>query len=240
MSDYSSGPWSSIDEVDEYLAEWASALLGTVTVTLDPPQAVQPGRGVSFYLYGLADRPPPRNAERAPLQLSLRYLVTTWAQEQEAMHRLLDKLVFAAMGDTAFEVELSPPAAEIWTALGVAPQPSFVLGALVRRERPEPEAPLVRMPLEVRYASITELRGTVLGPGDVALMGALVELPALQIRTRTDARGRFRFAAVPRDPKELHLLVQAKGRQFQVVVEQDGADGEPVVIRVGPFDRKEN
>ena len=137
-------------------------------------------------------------------------------------------------------LELSPLAAETWAALGVAPRPSFVLGALVRRERPEPEAPLVRMPLEVRYASITELRGTVLGPGDVALMGALVELPALQIRTRTDARGRFRFASVPRDPKELHLLVQAKGRQFQVVVEQDGADGEPVVIRVGPFDRKEN
>jgi hypothetical protein len=231
---------SSIEEVDAYLREWAGTLLGTATVSLDPPQAMQAGRGVSFYLCELADKPPPSNTKRSPLQLSLRYLVTTWAQAQEDMHHLLDELVFAAMENPAFEVELSPVAAETWVALGVVPQPSFVLCVPLRRERPEPETQLVRVPLEVQQASITDLRGTVLGPGDVPLMGALVELPALQIRTRTDAKGRFCFATVPREPGAWHLRVKAKGRQFQVVVEQNGADDNPLLVRVGPFDRKEN
>ena len=240
MSECLLEPQSSIPQVDEYLRDWASSLLDTVTVSFDPPQAMQPGRGVNFYLYELADRPPPRNTKRSPLQLSLRYLVTIWAQEPEEAHRLLDGLLFAAMENSAFEVELSPPAAETWTALDTVPQPSFVLGVPIRRERPEPETQLVRVPLEVRQASITDLQGIVVGPGDVPLMGAHVELPALHIRTRTDAKGRFRFAAVPRESDAWHLLVKAKGRQFQVVVEPNGTDGVSSVIRVGPFDRKEN
>jgi hypothetical protein len=168
--------------------------------------------------------------------LLLRYLVTTWAQEPEEAHRLLDELVFAAMDAPAFEVELSPLAVETWVALDIVPQPCFVLCVPLRRERTEPETKLVLVPLEVRQAAIVDLWGTVLGPGDVPLMGAFVELPALHIRTRTDAKGRFRFAAVPRESDAWHLLVKAKGRQFEVVVEQNGAEGKPLTIRVGPFD----
>lgn len=224
-----------IETVDERLKDWVENVLDAVTVTLDPPGPPQAGRGVNLYLLELVESPPPSGTKRPPLQLSLRYLITTWADEPEEAHRLLGELVFAAMEVSEYEVELAPVLAATWMALGAIVQPSFMLRVPLRRERPEPEVDLVREPLVVQNVPISELRGTVLGPGDVPLMGALVELPLLQLRTRADSKGRFHFAAVPREFDTWRLRVKAKGREFQVTVRR-GSEGEPLVIRVDPFD----
>src|SRR5208283_5349055 len=119
------------------------------------------------------------------------------ADQPEEAHRLLGEIVFAAMDDPEFEVDLSPLPVNVWRAFGVPPQPSFILKVPVGKEKPKPKVGIVRQPLVVKWASLTSLHGIVLGPGDVALSGARVEFPGLDLVTHTDSNGRFRFSTVP-------------------------------------------
>ncbi|MGZ6682465.1 MAG: hypothetical protein ACXVFK_19875, partial [Solirubrobacteraceae bacterium] len=95
----------------------------------------------------------------------------------------------------------------------------------VGRPAPEP-APPVRAPLVLRGAGLRRLGGIVLGPGDVPVADAFVELPLLGLATRSDRRGRFTFAAVPTD-QAAQLVVHAKARTFPFSV-----DGSEVELRL--------
>jgi len=221
---------SSVDEVDQHLEAWISAVLGEVTVTLGAPKESQSGKGVNLYLLNLVNSPPPRNVkERSPDRIMLRYLITVWETDPHAMHRMLGELMFTAMTLPEVDVELEPLSPAVWSALGLVPQPSFVLRAQLLRERPEKLAPPVLTEMVIKKALLRPLSGQVIGPGDVAIMGARVELPALQLSTATDFRGRFQFAAVPSDPPIKLLRVNAKGRTISVPVEKAN---EAVIIRL--------
>ena len=221
-----------IETVDARLVDWVQSVLGPVPVSLESPKAGLDGDGVSLYLLELVRLPPPRGQEPPPLQLALRYLVTVWAAAPERAHHLLGELVLAALDQVEWTLELEPPPAGIWSGLGVVPQPCFVLQAPLRRERPQPEPKLVRQPLVVRASPITSLRGVLLGPGDVPLAGASVELGHLQRTVRADRKGRFHFETIPADSVGHSLTVKVKGREFKVNLEGPVADGEPVVIRL--------
>jgi hypothetical protein len=221
---------SSVDEVDRHLEAWISAVLGEVTVTLDAPEESQSAKGVNLYLLNLVNSPPPRSVkERSPYRIVLRYLVTVWETNLHAMHRMLGELMFAAMDLPEVEVELEPLSPAVWSALGLVPRPSFVLRTPLLCERPEKLAPPVLSEMVIREALLRPLSGQVMGPGDIAIMGARVELPALQLSTATDFRGRFHFAAVPSDPPIKLLRVNAKGRTISVPVEKAN---EAVIIRL--------
>jgi hypothetical protein len=225
-----------IEQIDRRLKEWAENTLNISGFSLKPPGDTPSGQGVSFYLLELIEAPPPRSVKRAPLQLSLCYLVTTWAEEPEEAHRLLGELAFAAMGSAEYEAEFKPVPAALWAALGVVPRPSFVLRVPCRRERPEPVVKRVHLPVVVKAMPMAGLQGVVLGPGDVPLVGATVELPALNLSTQADAKGRFRFAAVPGPSSTNRLRVRARGRELSVVVEDAVPEAEPLVIRFDSFD----
>ena len=109
---------------------------------------------MGLYLLALAGAPPPRTRARTPLQFNLRYLVTTWSPQRQEEHRLLGKLLFAALEREDLEVDLTPLPGELWTALGIRPRPAFVLEVQARRDRPEPRAPRVRGPV-ITHAAIT-------------------------------------------------------------------------------------
>ncbi len=225
-----------IDEIDRRLREWTESVVEGPTFSLTPPDDAQSGSGVSFYLLQLVEKPPTRTAQRAPLQLALHYLVTTWADAPEEAHRLLGELVFAAMETDDFEVDLDPIPPEMWTAFGIVPRPAFVLRIPLRKDRPEPSVKRVQAPLIVRVEPVAGLHGRVLGPNDTPVMGASVEIPALQISTRTDAQGRFSFRSVPGGKGGSTLRVRAKSKERSVTVEEPTSEASPVVIRFDAFD----
>ena len=78
------------------------------------------------------------------------------------------------------------------------------------------------------------LRGVVLGPGDVPIAGARVEIPPANLSTSTDRLGRFAFAAVASGPYPTTLRVLAKGRELTQTVVTVGA--EPIVIHFEPLE----
>jgi hypothetical protein len=227
-----------IDQADGLLKAWVAQILGPVNVTLDPPGTAQTGQGVSLYLMALVHAFPSNGGQRPPLKIELRYLLTVWADDPEAAHVILGKLVFAALANSEFEVDLNPLPAEFWLSLATPPKPAFVLRVPLRLERPEPAAPFVRTPLVVQSSPITDLRGQILGPGDIPLSGMRVELPSLQLSTRTDAQGYFYFPTVSSESKTRELRISGKGRELNITVEQPASASEPLVIHFSPLSEK--
>jgi hypothetical protein len=223
-----------IDQADARLSAWTKQVLEISNITLAPPSNSQEDEGVSLYLLDLTSAVPPNGAGRPPLQISLRYLVTTWAKTPETAHRWLGMLAFAAMESSEYEVELAPQPYEVWLALGASPRPAFILKVRIRLERPEPTVPLVRAPLNVQTSAITQLDGRVLGPDDFPIADARIEISSLQQVEHTDSKGWFRFRTVPADFRPATLKLSAKGRQVNVVLEPAQTSDKPLLIRFDP------
>ncbi|MBU8895441.1 carboxypeptidase regulatory-like domain-containing protein [Corallococcus sp. H22C18031201] len=221
-----------IDEVDQRLKAWVGRIALDAPVHLGVPDREALERGVCLYLLELAPAPAARTGRRAPLQFSVCYLVTAGAASPEAAHRLLGELVFAAMQESEFEVDLAPVAAAVWAGLRVPPRPGFRLRIPVRKERQETAPRRAGFPVVVASAPDETFQGRVVGPGDEPIPGALVELPTLRLSTRTDARGCFRFPQVPPAAALGRLEVRARGELLAVGEEALATGTQPLLIRV--------
>jgi hypothetical protein len=118
-------------------------------------------------------------------------------------------------------------------AMGVVPSPALLLTVPLHQQRRLPVARPVLRPLVTRAARMGRLAGWVRTPGDLAIPGAAVEVPALDRRTRTDRSGRFTFEAVPIGGGHLQVRVRAKGRETWASV-ADADDHDAVLIRLDP------
>jgi hypothetical protein len=220
-----------IEDLDQQLKEWAGTVVPDVEIRFTPPDDSEAVPAVYIYLLDLLPDASCATAERTPLlQLGLRYLVTAQADSPRETHRILGSLVFAAMEHAEFRVELDPPAAGFWRALGIVPRPAFMLRAPLRLQRKEPAVARVRKPAEVHHRALTSLVGLLLGPGDLPVCGARVELGSPRLATHTDSRGFFSFAAVPAEPRQKRLQIRAKGCEQTVTVEHAAGDPKPLVI----------
>ena len=218
-----------IDEIDQQLIDWVNTVLKGEKVSLAKPSPSEKGRGISVYLMELNPIPKVREQDGTTLQCSLRYLVTTWAEDPALAHRLLGTLAFAAMEHTDFEVDFEPLSPACWSAFGVEPRPSFFLRLPVRQHRAFPPTKLVTQPMVLRASSIHTFSGLVYGPKETPIMGAKVEAPALQLSTRTDSKGQFYFPGFPQDVAVM-LRVRAKGQEVNVTIDPSKKKSDPFVI----------
>lgn len=227
-----------IDLADRAVQAWAQGVLTDAEVILGPPRQFEGRQIVNLYLLALADPLPAWGSQPTTRRVALRYLVTTWGKTEEEAHVLLGKLVFAALEKREYELNLTELPTTLWAAFGMVPRPAFTLWVPCAIEQPTPVVKLVHGPLVVQGAPIRSLQGVVLGPGDIPLVGAGVELPALQLRSQTDTHGRFSFATVPGGAQPFQLVVKAKGRRQSVTVEPSTASQEPFTIRFPSFDAR--
>ncbi len=222
-----------IDQIDARLVTWIQGVVGaSTTVALTPPHDTQADPVVHLYLMQLVPALAAPHLQNAPVQVMLSYLVAVRAADPSQAHKLLSDLVFAALDDSSgdFTLDFDPLPLPTWNALGVEPQPAFVLKVPLSRERPETETPLVRVPMATHTTEVTSLQGVVLGPHDYPLHGVLVELPSLRQYQRTDSHGRFRFAMVPAEASfTMTLRVTGKGHEQEVNIE---SAAEPLVIHL--------
>jgi hypothetical protein len=216
-----------IDQEDERMLAWARRVVPDVPVSIAPPPSADAGAGVRIHLLSLAPVPAARGAKRPPLELALRYLVTTNADDEADAHRWLGVLAFDAMDVRDWSVESDPPDTELWRAFEIAPRAAFVVRVPLRLPRNDREAPLVRKPLVLDMHSTTSLVGTVSGPEDIPIAGASLEIPSLQLFARTDEDGAFRFPQLPAT-SSVTLIVRAK-RQTRTL---RAKTGEALHIRI--------
>lgn len=217
-----------IDQVDDKLSSWVKTILGDIPLSLTEPAPPPSQPAVNLYLWELLDAPPLRSQQRPPLQIHLRYLVTTWAEEPATAHRLLGELVFAALADAEFDVDLQPLPPESWLALNISPRPAFFLRVPLRLEQPEPDIPLVRAPVVLNGVPVTTLHGIIYGPNQTPLSGARIELPALQRSTYSDAYGKFHFATIPAGHQQA-VRIKAKGQLVELTADPTT---EPLIVTI--------
>lgn len=223
-----------IDQIDERLEAWSKQLAPAALVSFSLPKETESSRGtrILFHLLELAPDAAARGIkDPTPLKIKLGYVVMVSAEEPKEMHRLIGALMFAALENPEWDVDRSP-GVELWSALGLAPRPAFVLRVPVSLERPQREVQKVRSHLVIRQSPMRSLSGRVLGPNQLAIMGASVELPALRQVTRTDHEGRFLFPAVPSDPPVSLIRVNAKGREHSITPQRPLASDQPLIIQL--------
>lgn len=208
-----------IESVDQKLIEWAGTLLGGTEISLGAPTQ-EDADVVGIYLMDILPSSPARGTRRAPLQVMLRYLVTTGAQNPLNAHKMLGRLLFAAMEHPEYEVELAPVSARVWAAFGIMPRPSFMICLPLRFERPDLTKHKVSAPIEIRRSPLSSMHGVVVGPENIPLGNAHVELPACNLVTCTDSNGRFAFDVVPALPPVKQLHIRARGQEMVRSIEQ--------------------
>jgi hypothetical protein len=216
-----------IDEVDQEVTRWVDQVLPGTNVTLDGPAAAA---DVALHLFEIADLPTAHTEERRLLQVRLGYLVTTPGDDVALAHKRLGQLLFAALTHPDYSVRFPGDLAAYWSAAGIPPRPSFILTVPLRQPLPGGPPPPVKAPLVVDGVALRVMDGVVLGPGDVPISDAYVEIPSLGLATRSDARGRFRFKAVPAAPAEQQLRVRAKSKEFPFTI--DSSKPSPFVLRL--------
>ena len=220
--------------IDGAMMEWVRGVAGDCDVVLALPTAASPQRPtVCLWLLDVRPRPGPRQSRSDPLQLTLTYLVTAAAPDAAGAHDLLAELAFAALQEPDVEVEPEPTEPALWAALGVPPTAALRLRVVASRARPWASAPQVLRPLIVRDARMGRVTGWVRSPDDIGIADATVELPALDRRARTDARGRFSIEAVPIGDGRLDVRVRAKGREVWSSIDEPN-EHELVAITLDP------
>ena len=212
--------------VNSLLGDWVRSLLSDVEVTHYPPEDSAARPAVNLYLMECAFAASSNTRKHSPLQVNLRYLVTTWADDIGEGQDMLFQLIFPAMENPDYRVDLNSIRPETWIALGLRPRPAFILEVPLNQMRPEPTVKRVEQ-MVLDQVLVTAVEGRVVfGPDETPVPDVRVSLPALKRVTRTTQSGQFRFDAVPSD---VALRLKVRGQEFSATASQ-----QPLVLRMKP------
>ena len=220
-----------LDQVDGDVLAWAEALADPGAVRLGLPAGEAPDSGLYLHLFDFRQDSQEHAPRQSTWRFVSRYLVSACSEDARESHRLLAHALIHAIESDRFEVERESPSLALWQALRVPARPAFVLAAPWSHQREKPQGPLVRRPLQMDWGELQPLSGSVLGPSDVPIMLARVEIPHTGLSAATDWRGRFHFPSVLRSDAMV-LQVSAKGQRVRTSL-KDATDAEGhVVIRM--------
>lgn len=219
-----------LEETTRDLIGWTQEVLPGRAVVARSLSDRDCGEGVDLRLVGLAPHATPRAAS-PPLTLAADYLVTVRAADPIVEQTGAMALLFAAMEHDAAEVVLDRDALKLCAALNLPPGPGFVLRTMVSAvsRRAAARTALVRFPLTIDAGELGVLQGSVLGPNDTPVAGAVVRVEGVDRTARTDASGRFRLhGPVGAKNKPVRLNVRARGVEIDSEVKTDS----PVILRL--------
>jgi hypothetical protein len=219
-----------LEETTRELIGWTEQVLPGRAVVARSLGDRDCGEGVDLRLISLAPRATPRAAS-PPLTLTVDYLVTVRAADPIVEQTGAMALLFAAMEHDAAEVVVDRDALKLCADLELPLGPGFVLRAevSVARRRAVAQAALVRFPLTIDAGELGVLQGSVLGPGDTPVAGAVVRVEGVDRTAQTDAFGRFRLhGPVGRKGAPVRLNVRARGVEIDSEVETE----TPVILRL--------
>jgi hypothetical protein len=213
----------SADDLTQELVKRVSGATGIRVVTASASAAVA-ADSVEIRLLAVLPRSEPRARDRADM-LSLDYLVAVRVTDALVEHRAVADILFALTDDAELTV-MHQSAAEACGTLGLPIAPGCVVRGTVARVRPAEPVPLVRFPLDARIGDLAMVRGTVLGPAETPVMGALVSVIGID---------RFVLETGPRQPESLALYSRAGyaecepwgqfvGKDFSVCMSKSAAD----------------
>ncbi len=225
-----------IDTVDVRLCDWVKTVIPDASVSLLPPGKIETYPCIGLYLLDLLNAPASHANRSIPLKFTLSYLITTWHEDPKSAHGLLGHLLVAASNHNDYEVDLKPVSPEIWRAFDVPPQPAFQLRAPLQIDRSEPLAKPVLSSVEITKRPLGSLTGLLVGPQDIPVVNAHIELMDCNAKTSTDNKGRFRFDSIPTDAQVKRLRIFTKGRTLMADTARQAVDSGPMLIRLNTLE----
>jgi hypothetical protein len=217
-------------ETSDRLVKWASDTVGEAIARIAPPPQKPKGRGIGLHLLDLEPLPPPHGPRQQRLHVTLRYLVTVWAESPADTQRLLGTLTFAAMQHPELEIDRTPPPLALWQAFAVAPQPCLLLRCQAFTDIPARKVAIVTKP--VFESSIARhLAGRVIAASGAPVADATIEVPEYRLEARTGERGEFELPAMPAAP-QVRLVVKSLRGEQTVDVSPPAIAGDPLVIQL--------
>lgn len=223
-----------LDVAETWLVSaWIRPAAGDVAVSFGPLQAeplLQGTAGIHLTFLGVSPATQARVSSRQPQSLLMfaRYLVTTTAASQGEADRLIVALTFAAVERGVPELERDGALPELWLGLRAATRPALIVRVGLERPRQMKRVPLVRYPLVTEWTDGRSVAGRIVGPDQVPIAGARIEVVHTALYAYSDHRGEFAIAGVPAGPPLPTLVVTAKGVKLSVQPESD----KPLVILV--------
>jgi hypothetical protein len=225
-----------LDAVETRLVSgWIRPAVGEVAVLFGPLETeplLEGTAGIHLTLLGISPATQARVLSRQPQSLLMfaRYLVTVRAPTRAEADRLIVALGFAALDRGSPELERDGAGSDLWLALRVAARPALVVREALERPRVKKRVPLVRRPVETEYAPGRRVAGRIVGPGNIPIAGARIEVASAGLTTYSDHRGDFILAGVPTGPPDPTLFIAAKG--VRLTVQADASSKEPLLISV--------
>ncbi len=225
-----------LDVVEARLvSDWIRTAAGDVAVSFGPLGAEPLLEGATRILLtflGISPATQARSLSRQPQSLLMfaRYLVTVTGSSRSVADRLIVALGFAALDRGSPELERDGAGPDLWLALRVAARPALVVREALERPRVKKRVPLVRQPVVTEYALSRRVAGRIVGPGNIPIAGARIEVASAGLTTYSDHRGDFTLVGVPTGPPDPTLSIAAKG--VRLTVQAEASSNEPLVISV--------
>ena len=198
--------------VTEELIAWITLQVPKFNVAATAVGRPREGPGIALALLRAVPRVAPLSFERKRAVLALDYLVTINLNDPIDEHSAVADLTFAALEAPELEIAIDYPVSEACRAIGLPPSAGLVLRTEARREQILARAPLVRELPIVSVGGLVQAEGTVVGPNNIPIAGAIVTLDGSNRQVTTGPDGRFRFA-VPEGTKP-HITARARSRQI--------------------------
>lgn len=225
-----------IDQMDNYISAWVEEIIPDATVVFtDPTPGKLPDNNTVFVrLLTATPTLPPRDTRQPTIQIALQYLIAVHHDNPIVAHRSLSVLIFHAMQNEVFSVDIEPIPITIWALLNQPVRPALRIMADVRQPLPTSNAHLVLHPMRVNLGTMRAVYGHVRGSMGQAIQRASISCPALGLYTYSDQNGRFQLPLVPGQDTDLHLVVKVKEKVYQVTVNQPTSYESPLIITVTP------
>jgi hypothetical protein len=215
------------DDATRAVSGWIASVLPDTPVSVRSCADWNNPKGIVVRL--LSARPlPTSQGHRQALNIRLDYLVTLAFDDVMAEHHAIGELLFAAGDRADFQILSQEDAAALRREVNVPAVAGILLSMNLQRQKQQVRAPPVRRPLVVKSAPIGLIEGIVLGPADIPLVDAFVELPALNLSALTNFEGRFRLSG-PLIPGQATKLIASKNHT-RVGVDVHG--DRPLTIRI--------
>ena len=216
-----------LDATQAQLETFAHEACGDVAVSFTAPARSDKALQICFVLIGLSPNMAVRNDVRQPLQIYRRYLVCAAGSDSTEQSRVLEAMMFRAL-DTGIQIESGEPTNDLWLALGLPPQASFLIRIPVLRERAVRKVTAVQS-VELQLSPTGTLQGVVLDSAGMPVANCSVEIPSEKLRATTDVEGRFKFQSLSRETSH-RVRVVWKGKEFTVEPEIGDGFSEPLMV----------
>lgn len=223
-----------IASIDKKLETWLQATLPDVSVRFGTPLQASEAPCVNLCLMEIANERAQVVGGHSEFEVSLVYLVTAHSIDTRATNDLLGSVLTAALDEPTIEVQHGGVDTSAWLALQVPAQPAFTIRQHVTRSHKQPVARVTKA-VQAKVLPLTQLAGRIVGPGDIPIPQARVEVPGTRHVAYSDSRGGFSFGVLSSENSARELRIVARGLEQRVSIASQS--GKPLLIRFQPLEK---